>query len=236
MADQRSQSVVEERDTLWGDLRRTRPWCDKFGLSRGMPVDRYYIERFLTANQRFIRGRVLEIGESTYTHKFGWRLVEQADVLLPPPGGRGATIIADLATGAGVPVEVFDCILMTQTLEFIYDCRSALRRTLGMLKPHGTLLLTAGAIGHISRWDRERWGDYWRFTPDSLRAMMGECTKGSEVQIESYGNALAATAFLYGLAAHELPTGALDRQDARYAVLVTARITRSESSRKGAVT
>lgn len=236
MAKQQSQSVVNEHDTLWGDLRRTRPLCDKFGLSRGMPVDRYYIEKFLTANRRFIRGRVLEIGDSTYTRKFGGDHVERSDVLLPPPGGRGATVVADLATGVGVDFAVFDCILLTQTLEFIYDCRSALRNTLQMLKSDGTLLLTAGAIGHISRWDKERWGDYWRFTPDSLRAMIGECTEGSEVQIQSHGNAPSATAFLHGLAAHEVPAGKLESQDPRYAIVLTARVTRSGPSRQAAVT
>ena len=33
----------------FGDLRRTAPISRKFGVDRGLPVDRYYIERFLEA-------------------------------------------------------------------------------------------------------------------------------------------------------------------------------------------
>jgi len=50
-----------------GDLRRITPIDSGFGLGRGKPVDRHYIEDFLARNRDDIRGRVLEVGEDTYT-------------------------------------------------------------------------------------------------------------------------------------------------------------------------
>ena len=51
----------------WHDLRRVQPVSSVFGLERGNPIDRYYIEKFLKENDRYIKGNVLEIAESTYS-------------------------------------------------------------------------------------------------------------------------------------------------------------------------
>ena len=59
------------RPVRWGDLRRFTPINPVFGLRRGQPVDRYYIEAFLRKNSSDIYGRVMEIGDDTYTRKFG---------------------------------------------------------------------------------------------------------------------------------------------------------------------
>jgi len=45
----------------------------------------------------------------------------------------------------------------------------------------------------------------------------------SDLQIETYGNVLAATAFLYGLADVELEQDELDALDPHYQVVITAR-------------
>ena len=65
----------------FGDLRRTTPISPDFGYARGGPVDRYYIEGFLDRHAADIHGRVLEIGDASYTHRFGGSRVTQADVL-----------------------------------------------------------------------------------------------------------------------------------------------------------
>ena len=54
----------------WINLRSTKPVSKVFGLDRGIPIDRYYIEQFLEQNKSFIKGAVLEIAESTYSKKF----------------------------------------------------------------------------------------------------------------------------------------------------------------------
>ena len=55
----------------FGDFRRTAPFCANYGYSRGSPVDRYYIERFLERHAADICGRVLEVGDDAYTRRFG---------------------------------------------------------------------------------------------------------------------------------------------------------------------
>src|SRR6185503_497384 len=67
---------------VWvGSLRRLKPISSGWGSERGQPIDRYYIERFLTTHTRDIQGHVLEIGDNNYTRKFGGDQVTQSDVL-----------------------------------------------------------------------------------------------------------------------------------------------------------
>src|SRR5215217_8095737 len=61
-----------------GDLRRVTPISAKFGLERGRPIDRYYIERFLQESAPHIRGRCLELGDAYYTKTLGGAHVTQA--------------------------------------------------------------------------------------------------------------------------------------------------------------
>src|ERR1044071_606160 len=65
----------------FGALRRLTPISREFGLDRGQPIDRYYVEDFLERNAADIRGRVLEVGDDRYTRKFGGGRVSRSDVL-----------------------------------------------------------------------------------------------------------------------------------------------------------
>ena len=47
------------------------PIRQNFGYGWGQCIDRYYIERFLARQARDIQGRVLEIGDNSYTQRFG---------------------------------------------------------------------------------------------------------------------------------------------------------------------
>ena len=51
----------------------------------------------------------------------------------------------------------------------MYDFHSALQGLNHLLSDKGVVLLTvAGPSAHISRYDMDRWGDFWRFTDKSL--------------------------------------------------------------------
>lgn len=60
--------------------------------SRGQPVDRHYIERFLSAHASDVRGAVLEVGDNEYTRRFGGERVTTSDVLHVETGHPGATM------------------------------------------------------------------------------------------------------------------------------------------------
>lgn len=208
----------------FGGLRRTTPVSPIFGMDRGMPIDRYYIEQFLRRHAADIQGRGLELGDAYYLTKFGGDRVRQKDVLHVTAGSPDATIIADLTDAAHIPSDAFDCIVFTQSLQMIYDFQAALRTLHRILKPGGVLLLTTHGISKIGRrLGRDDWGEYWHFTTQSIEALFRDHFPGAAVEVTSWGNVLAATGFLHGLAAEELAPAELDYRDPDFEVLVTAR-------------
>ena len=204
-----------------GDLRRLTPISGAFGLERGLPVDRYYIERFLGANAHRVRGRVLEIGDDRYTRQFGGERVLLSDVLHATAGNPKASIVADLTRADHLPAALFDCIICTQTIQMIYDVRAALHHLRRLLKPGGVLLATTAGIARIGRREgTDPWGEYWHLTSQSARRLFGEIFQPDGVEVRVYGNVLAAVAFLHGLAAEELRPDELDYLDPDYEVII----------------
>jgi|ERR1700733_3661687 len=212
----------------FGQLRRLRPISSAFGFDRGLPIDRYYIEQFLSANGSDIRGRVLEMGDDSYTRRFGGDRVEKADVLHVVEGNPRATMVGDLTCCDHIPSDIFDCIIFTQTLQMIYDYSAAVRNLHRILKPGGVLLLTAHGISKIARRQEiDDWGEYWHFTSQSFNRLLSERFPPSQLKIGVYGNVLAAIAYLHGLAAEELDAEELNSLDPDFEVLVTARAVKS---------
>ncbi|WP_404783271.1 glycosyltransferase [Altericista sp. CCNU0014] len=212
----------------FGALRRLTPISNNFGFERGQPLDRYYIEQFLSSQSGDIRGRVLEIRDPGYTYKFGGDRVTQSDVLDADENNPTATLIADLTRAERVESDVFDCIILTQTLQFIYDIQSALKTLYRILKPGGVLLMTLPSISQFDPTDTGRWGDYWRFTTYSARRLVAECFPGDRLDVKAYGNVLTVTAFLYGVAAEELSQAELVYQDPKYELLIAVRAVKPE--------
>jgi SAM-dependent methyltransferase len=207
----------------FGSLRRLQPISRVFGFDRGLCIDRYYIENFLAQHAEDIQGHVLEIGDDTYTRRFGGEGVVRSDVLHVWDDNPKATIVADLTCANHIPSDTFDCIIFTQTLQFIYEMRAALWHLCRILKPNGVLLATFPGISQISRYDMDRWGDFWRFTTLSARRLFEEVFPPENVTVKAYGNVLAAVAFLHGLAAEELKREELDYHDPDYELIITVR-------------
>jgi glycosyltransferase involved in cell wall biosynthesis len=205
------------------DLRRLTPFSRDFGYDRGVPIDRYYIEDFLTCYQEDVRGHVLEIADDNYTRQFGGDRVAKSDILHVAAGDPKATIIGDLATADHIPSDTFDCIILTQTLQVVYDVCAVLRTVHRILKPGGVVLITAPGISQISRYDMDRWGYYWSFTSLSLLKLFKEVFPSEHVVTQSYGNVLTATAFLYGMAVEELKRKELEFIDPDYEVIIGVR-------------
>ena len=208
----------------FGGLRRMTPISPVFGLDRGLPIPRYYIDQFLSAHALDIRGRVLEIGDDFYTRKFGSDRVTKSDVLHVVEGNPLATIVADLTCADNIPSDTFDCIIFVETLEMIYDVRAALRHLYRILKPGGVLLSTSDGIKKIGRREGvDDWGEYWHFTSQGVRRLFQETFSPPNVSVGVYGNVLAAVAYLHGLAAEDLRQEELDYLDEDYEILVTVR-------------
>lgn len=205
----------------WGDFRATEPKSRRFA-ERGDPIDRHYIESFLEEHAADVRGVALEVASDEYIRRFGGTAVERAEVVSILPG-PGVTIVGDLRKRATLPPQHFDVIVLTQTLQFIYEVHEAMDTIAQSLKPGGVLLLTVPGISQISRSDQERTGDYWRFTPASVQRLLDDHFRGGSVSVRSFGNVLSAIAFLHNVARQELTPEEIDVQDAQYPMIVAGR-------------
>ena len=213
------------RRPAWlGSIRRTSPLSDHWGRDRGTPVDRYYIERFLAAERGAIRGRVVEVLNAEYTERFGVG-VETSDVLDIDPANPLATIVADLAAADEVPSDAFDCFVLTQTLQYIYDLHSAVQHVHRVLRPGGTVLCTVPTVSRIAKGTLET--EYWRMTALGCRRVFMDAFAGGDVDARAHGSVLTAIAFLVGMAAEELSPRELEAADPFFPLLVTVRATKA---------
>jgi glycosyltransferase involved in cell wall biosynthesis/SAM-dependent methyltransferase len=210
----------------FGDLGGWAPIDDDFGYGRGTPIDRYFITEFLLRHADDIAGRVLEVGDDDFSRRFGGDRIIRQDILHVRPGNPRATIVADLATPDVLPPSAFDCLILTQTLHLIYDMASAVREIHRALRSNGVVLLTVPGISRIDRGEwRESW--CWSLTETSARRMFGDVFGADQVEVESYGNVFAATAFLHGLALEEVPCAKLNVRDPAFPVIVSVRAQKS---------
>ena len=65
-------------------------------------------------------------------------------------GNPQATIVGDLTDAPQIPSDAFDCAIVTQTLQFVYNVRAALATLHRILAPGGVLLATVPGITKIS--------------------------------------------------------------------------------------
>jgi len=210
-----------------GDLRNIHPVSRHWGFDRGTPVDRYYIEGFLDAHRHDIAGRTLEIGDRTYTRRFGDDRVTDSDVLHFIEGNEEATFVGDLTDAPHLQSNTFDCIILTETLQLIFDVSAALNTLQRILRPGGVLLITVPGVTPTPQ-DVVGEGWFWSFTDVSLRKLLEQHFPKNGIYVESYGNVLSAISMLEGIAHEELTPDELDHQDKSYQVTVAARVQKEE--------
>ena len=207
----------------WGGLRKIKPVSKIFGYDRGQSINRYYIEKFINSHKNSITGHVLEFGDNRYTTKYGSYNIIKSDVIHPINEKKEVTIISDIVQSDNISDNSFDCIICIQTLQFIFDFDKAIENLYRILKPGGVLLCSMSGISQISRYDMERWGEYWRFTDASTKRIFEKYFKNNECIINTYGNVLVATAYLQGLSSSELTVDELDYIDPDYQAFITVR-------------
>ena len=201
----------------FGSLRRTTPIGRDWGHSRGLPVDRVYIDRFMAAHRSDIRGRTLEIQYPVYTGKYGTDLI-RSDVLDIRADNPSATIVADLTAASTVPDDTFDCVVLTQTLQLIHDHERALREVHRMLAPGGVLLATVPGITPFVDTTAQ-----WCYTPGSVSELVSRVFGHDDLEVEAFGNVLVAAAFLYQLGARDLRASDFEAHDPAYPMLIAVR-------------
>ncbi len=204
-------------------LNDTQPVSRVFGLDRGKAIDRYYVDAFLSKecaailNSRMVT-KTLEVGEKTYSKQYfpsDERRLIRHDVLRFDQG-------QDLTRVETLNQNEYDAFICTQVLNFIYNVEAAIRGTYELLNQGGVLLATvAGNISQVSRYDMDRWGHFWGFTYEGIRRLTAGVFGEENVKVYPFGNALAATAFIQGMAQEDLPDlGKLDEIDEDYAIVI----------------
>jgi SAM-dependent methyltransferase len=221
------RSLINPVRRLYGRLaigpaqfNRDHPLSLEYGYDRGTPIDRYYIEDFLAANASDIRGRVLEVGDNSYSRRFGGERVTKQDVLHVHPHAK-ATIVGDVTDPGTLPSAAFDCIIFVQTLHLIYDMTTALRELRRALRPGGLLLITVPGVSSV---DRGQWGNswYWSLTQLSVERLLLQSFDSAHVSVQTFGNLFAATAFLHGACVEEVDAEKLKPLDEAYPVTIAA--------------
>jgi SAM-dependent methyltransferase len=193
----------------FGSLRKLKPVNAPSKADRGLPVERYYVEHFLKDFAKDIRGNVLEVFEDIYCKKFG--------------KDPKTTVMTDLARSFEIPSDTYDCAILIQSLQHLYDVRAGVRAVYRVLKPGGVALFTAHNIGPQTRQDLKNGGEYWHFTSLSMSRLLEEYFPPEMVKVRRYGNVLSATACLQGIPASDLTAKELDYNDPDYEVIVAAR-------------
>jgi SAM-dependent methyltransferase len=223
----RLRQMRAEKGVNVGDLERTSPFSTQYGFDRGGPIDRYYIEKFLRTHAHDIRGHVLEIEDDYYSSIFGEGRVTKGDILHVDDTNPRATLVGDLADAPHIPSNTFDCVIVTQTFQFLYDVGAAVRTCHRVLKPGGVFLVTVPGMTQLD-WNcdwREHW--YWSFTTNSMRRIFQDSFTPGTFEIESYGNVYAASTFLYGMGLPEVKRELLDVTDPAYQVIISVRATKA---------
>ncbi len=230
-ATNRLRSPAAGRDLQKSELLRVTPRSRRFGLDRGQPIDRRYIDQFLAAEAGILRGVVIEVADDRYARRFS---APGSDIRIlhrdPQVDAACATahIIGDLAVPETMPEAVADAFICTQTLQFVFDLTAGVRGTHRLLRPGGVLLATLPCLSQISRYDADRWGDFWRLTPACAEKLFSSVFGTGAVTVRAYGNALAARAFIDGLAIEDLPDPTvLDQADPDYPLIIGIRAQKS---------
>jgi hypothetical protein len=203
----------------WGALSRSTPFSPCFGLDRGTPVDRVFIETFLSARAHLIRGRVLEVSEDAYASTLRVDRGGSLEIIDVDSDNAATTITADLCSPGSLPSRRYDCAIVTQTLQYLRHPTLAIRNLHDCLAPGGSLLVTVPGITRIDP-GAGRVADRWRLTPLGLHDILGVAFDPGSIICAGYGDLHTAAAFLYGLSAEEIELAPGDERTSDFAVVV----------------
>ncbi|RXK80447.1 methyltransferase [Chlorobaculum sp. 24CR] len=206
-----------------GSFRTLEPVSRKFGFDRGTPVDRMYMDHFLQMHKTDITGHVLEVGDNQYTKKYGHNI--KRSVILRGNAKGSECYDGDLTDQETLKtLGQYDCLIATQVFNFIFDVPAAIKGLDMLLRKGGTGLITVAGLSQISRYDFDRWGDYWRFTTLSAKKLFDAHFGAGKTEIKSYGNVLVATGFIQGMAGEEFSHEELFYIDPDYQIMIAIKI------------
>src|SRR5262245_65056583 len=104
-----------------------------------LPIDQYYVERFLERHRDDIRGHVLEVQPSSYARSRAVE-IEHLDSVGVGCANPQTTLACDLARDNSLPPGRYDCFLLAGAGHQIYELETAIRNATRALRPGGIML------------------------------------------------------------------------------------------------
>jgi GT2 family glycosyltransferase len=202
-----------------GDLRRLVPIGRLFDFDRGKPIHNFYCEKFLGTFRSDICGSVLHIGEAESRGRAGDSV---SAVLRSLPLERYQSLSLDDFRDKEWDWERFDCILISDSLEYAPNIDVVLAAVKRLLRPGGVILAILPGLqnGHRQRGIKNL---HWHFTTHSASAIFERYFGRENIQVIGSGNILAAVAALHGLVVEELDVRDIDAHDPAYEVSIFVR-------------
>ena len=187
----------------WGDLKKTVPICQAFGLTRGTPVDRYYLSKFIAEIRPQIVGKILEIGGTPKDKDFYELNTGTSYQVLNLEAGPGIDIVGDVHDSSIINSDSFDSIIIFNVLEHCYAPWIAVENIYKWLKPGGKCFAMVPSSIRIHATPK----DYWRPLPDAFAWIFRNF---SQQKLSVYGNPTTVIASYHGIAVEELTSEELD--------------------------
>ncbi len=195
----------------WGDLKKTVPICQAFGLTRGTPVDRYYLSKFIKEIQTQIGGNILEIGGTPKDKDFYQINPGTSYQILNLEAGPGVDIVGDAHEVSVIKPESLDSVIIFNVLEHCYAPWVVVENIYTWLKPGGKCFAMVPSAIRVHATPV----DYWRPLPDAFAWMFRNF---SQQKLYVYGNPTSVIASYHGIAVEELTPEELDPYHPDYPV------------------
>jgi len=187
----------------WGDLKKPVPICQICGFTRGTPIDRYYLSKFITEIRPQVVGKILEIGGTPKDKDFYDLNAGTSYQILNLEASPGVDIVGDVHEPSIIDAESFDSIILFNVLEHCYAPWIAVENIYKWLKPGGKCFAMVPSAVRIHTTPK----DYWRPLPDAFAWMFRNF---SQQKLYVYGNTTTVIASYHGIAVEELTPDELD--------------------------
>jgi SAM-dependent methyltransferase len=190
------------------------PFCRNFGASRGQPIGRFYVEKFLFDNSDVIKGKALEFGDDSYRSFFPGIA---SHYVVSAYSGEYVDFQGDIHQSSLLPSNYFDGIICTQVLEHLEDPLRALINLHSSLKCGGVIIITVPFMQQVHNVP----SDYYRFTIKALdRLLKLSCYEVEE--LTAYGNAMVSIGSLLGFTSSDFKRSELYSIDSEYPYTICA--------------
>jgi SAM-dependent methyltransferase len=195
----------------WGSLRRLHPICKRFGFSRGTPIDRYYLDKFVAQIRNRVVGATVEIGGARQNREL-YRLTNVSEyTAIDAEAHDYVDVVGDAHDSSLLAPDSADSILAFNVLEHCADPWLVARNMHRWLRTGGCAFCMVPNAQRVHNFPR----DYWRPLPDGVNWLFRDF--GSR-ELSQYGNPTSVIASQLGIAAEELTQAELDAQHPDYPV------------------